>query len=39
MQVMAMIDEKVNITAKTNINKSISKPQCEEVSVQVGELL
>jgi hypothetical protein len=32
-----MIDEKANATAKTN--KTLAKPPCEEISIQVGELL
>lgn len=33
-----MIDEKVNVTAKTT-NKSMEKPVCQEISVQAGELI
>ena len=33
-----MIDEKVNMTAKTN-NRTIEKPVCESISVQAGELI
>ena len=38
MQAVDLIDDKMNMTAKTNL-KSMGKPVMEEVSVQVGELI